>query len=318
MGVDIDWKPDRSWDIQSGGPLPPGTPAVLIVNSKARRGKEWFPVAKELLQEQDIQLIDAVATKAPGELRLRVEAAVSAGVPLVIVGGGDGSFSSIAHNFAGAPSVLGVLPLGTGNAFARDLGINANVEEAVSVITKGKVQTVDLGLIEDHTFLNVATVGLTTLIARNLTTEGKRRLGRAVYLVALLRSLSSVRPFQVRVDTPEGSGEFESLQVVIGNGRFHAGPFPVAPGASITEGKLSLYALQGRNRSQFFRLAWHLRTGRHVELDDVFHLETTGGTLETTPARHVTVDGEVAFETPVRFKVAPDVLRVMAPLSFKG
>ena len=291
---------------------------MLVVNSKARRGKEWFPRAKELLDGCDVDLIDAVATREPSEVRTRVEAAVKSGVPLVIVGGGDGTFSSIAHVFANSQSVLGVLPLGTGNAFARDLGIVADLDSAVSVITEGKVQTVDLGLIQDQPFLNVATVGLTTLIARNLTTDAKRRLGRAVYLFALLRSLSMVKPFQVQVETPEGNGEFASLQVVIGNGRFHAGPFPVAPEASITEGKLSLYALKGDRKSQFFRLAWHLRTGRHVELDDVFHLETSGGTLVTSPARHVTVDGEVKFETPIRFGVAPDVLRVMVPQEFSG
>jgi diacylglycerol kinase family enzyme len=93
---------------------------------------------------------------------------------------------------------------------------------------------------------------------------------------------------------------------------------PIAPDASITEGKLSVYALMGKRKSQFLKLAWHLRTGKHVDLSEVFHVETTQGRLVTKPSKRVIVDGEIQFRTPVKFSIAPDVLKVMVPQDFKG
>ena len=188
--------------------------------------------------------------------------------------------------------------------------------EASRTIAAGKIATVDLGRLADDYFLNVATVGLTTNIAQSLTKEEKRRFGRFVYAFALMRGLRQVGSFDVRIETENGVDEFRTLQVVIGNGRFHAGPFPLSPEASITEGKLSLYALATESRAAFIKLALALRTGRHGELPEVHAQETTGGTLTTTPVLPVTVDGEVCASTPTRFSVVPDTLRVMVPLRF--
>jgi YegS/Rv2252/BmrU family lipid kinase len=247
-----------------------------------------------------------------------VREAMADGIPMIALGGGDGTFTHVADLFADQDAVLGVLPLGTGNAFARDLGIQASVQEAVDTLVNGKVQTVDLGLANGHSFLNVATVGLTTQIALGLDSNQKKRLGRLAYLFALAKGLAKTRPFHAALQTETYRHEFDSMQVVVGNGRFHAGPFPLSPEASITEGRLSVYAPMGKSRAQFVRLAWHLRTGKHVDLDDVFAISCEGGELITIPNKRVTVDGEIKFRTPLTFSVRADCLKVMVPQSFQG
>ena len=294
--------------------------AVVIVNTKSRRGQEWFGQVKESLArpKSGINVRQAWAIPDPKLIAEKTREAIAARTPLVIIGGGDGTFSLVARHFVGSDSVLGVLPLGTGNQFARDLGIEADVDAACRALTHGKVAHVDLGIAGDDYFLNVATIGLTTLVARELTNEAKRRWGRLVYAVAVTRALRKVRPFRVTLTTDAGTTMFETLQVVIGNGRFHAGPFPLAPNATINDGQLVVYALAGANRWQLLRYALNLPGGHHVELPDVPATWTRQGKIETTPPQSVTVDGEIVFRTPLAFGIAPGALRVMVPQEFEG
>lgn len=303
---------------------------ALVVNGRARRGREWFSDAVAALERRGFRLERAVLAHSSAQFDAAAADAIEAGVPVVALGGGDGTFSRAVPRFVGADTAMGVLPFGTGNAFARDLGIPADVEGAADVLAGGRVAKIDLGEVSRLTgvggpgpeapcpFLNIATVGLTTRIAEWLQPAAKRRYGRAVYLLALLRAVAVTRPFYVELTTGEGSFAFHSLQVVIGNGRYHAGPFPLHPDASITEGKLHVYALRGRRKASFVRLAWHLRTGRHVDLDEVFALETAGGDLVARPSKRVTVDGEIRLRTPIRFDVRPGALRAVVPDAFPG
>jgi diacylglycerol kinase (ATP) len=292
--------------------------AVLIVNTKSRRGREWFVGAQRKLTELGVELEMAEAFRTLPELLAEAEAAVRRNVPMIVAGGGDGTFSALTPYLVESDTALGVLPLGTGNAFARDLGIAASLDAACDALVTGKLAQVDLGRAGDHYFLNVATVGLTTLIADELTVKAKRRFGRFVYALALWRALGRVQPFVAKLRTPSGEAEFETLQVVVGNGRFHAGPFPLSPEASITEGRLSLYAVKTTQRSAFLKLAMYLPSGRHVGLSEVHHEETTEGRLETFPKLPVTADGENCMSTPFDFGVAHCALKVVVPQTFAG
>ncbi|AIE86549.1 lipid kinase [Fimbriimonas ginsengisoli] len=292
--------------------------AVLYVNSKSRRGQEWFENARTSLRDKGVELEHAQVFEKVDDLSAAVGRAVAEKVPLVIVGGGDGTISSVVHHFVGSDSVLGVLPLGTGNAFARDLGITADVESACRTIVEGRVEAVDLGFAGDDYFINVATIGLTTSIAKALTVDLKRKFGRFVYAIALAKAIRKVKPIKVRIETENGVQEFETLQLVIGNGRYHAGPFPLSPDASITDGKLTFYALATTNKIAFIKLALRLPTGHQVDLPEVRSQETTGGTLTSMPPMRVTVDGELNESTPMKFAIAPRALRVIVPQDFNN
>lgn len=291
--------------------------AVLVINTKSRRGREWLrTVVQTLKLAESIDLLELHALRQPLQVLRETEKAVAGGVPLVIVGGGDGTLSGVAGSFIGSKSVLGVLPLGTGNQFARDLCIDADVETACRVFTEGKYADVDVGIVNNHHFLNVATAGLSTLIASEMTVDAKRRLGRFAYLFALAKALSRVRPFRASLTMSEEGRTFETLQVVAGNGRFHGGPFPLSPDASITSGKLVVYALVGTNRWELLRYAAKLPGGHQGDLQNVFTFHTTSGQLEASPMQHVTVDGETKLKTPLKFGIAPSALRVMVPQEF--
>ncbi|MEZ0325853.1 MAG: YegS/Rv2252/BmrU family lipid kinase [Fimbriimonas sp.] len=297
---------------------PQSRKAVLIVNTKSRRGREWKGECQRILTGLGIDLEHTDTFRTIQELVSETSRAISRKVPLIIAGGGDGTFSAIARLFVGSQSVLGVLPLGTGNQFARDLGIPADPQTACEIAVRGKVASVDMGMAAGDYFLNVATVGVSTLIAQNLTVESKRKFGRFVYAFALANALRVVKPFIATLETDNGMVEFETLQVVIGNGRYHAGPFAISPDASITEGKLSIYALKSGSRGAFLKLGLYLPTGHQGDMPEVHSEEATRGVLTAIKPQRVTIDGEVCARTPLTFGIAPDCLRVMAPLDFAG
>lgn len=292
--------------------------AVLIVNTQSRRGKEWFVQAKQTLEVQGVELLAHHAVKDASRVPQLTRHAIEQRVPLVIVGGGDGTLSAVVRYFVQSDSVLGVMPLGTGNQFARDLGIPINIEAACRVLTEGREVAVDLGVAGNDYFLNVATIGLTTLIAEALTKDAKKRLGRFAYFAALLKALRHVHRFQATITTDEGTQTVRTIQIVIGNGRFHAGPFPLAPDATITDGTLNVYALTASSRWQLLQFVLSLPGGRHVGLPTVPAFRTSGGKIETVPPQNVIVDGEIVFRTPLQFGLAPAALRVMVPQNFAG
>jgi len=302
-------------------PSPPTTPAksaVLLVNTKSRRGQEWFQDAQRELRALGVELETAKSFKTIDQLIAEAEAGVKREAPLIIAGGGDGTFSAIAHLFVNCKTTLGVLPLGTGNAFARDLGIQANLAEACRVIAHGRAEAVDLGRIQDDYFVNVATIGLTTKIAQTLTVPLKRKYGRFVYAIAIARAFQEIRPFRAVLKTENGEREFETLQIVIGNGHYHAGPFPLSPSANITDGKLHLYAVEASTKAALLKLALFLPTGRQDLLQEVHAEDTAGGTLDTFPKIPMTIDGEVCPRPPIRFGIAAKAMQVIVPPNFTG
>jgi YegS/Rv2252/BmrU family lipid kinase len=289
----------------------PPNRAVLLVNDKSRRGKEWFDRAEVGLRAAGVELVTARKFRTISELIRIADSSIKSGVPMVVAGGGDGTFSAIIHLFVDKPTVLGVLPLGTGNAFARDLQIPFNVDGAVKILTGGQVLPVDIATIEDDYFVNVATVGLTTKIADALTNDAKRKYGRMVYLFALARALGQASAFRARLTLDGAEHEFETLQIVIGNGRYHAGPFRLSPEAGIRDRRLTMYALQTTSKSAFIKLAVRMASGTQRNLGEVFGAEFREGRLETSPIKRVTIDGEVGLRTPIHFSCRPAAVRVV-------
>lgn len=286
---------------------------ALIVNGKSRRGQEWYEQAKLALEEAGFKLEIAELVRDPKNMDRLVKSAIDKKIPLVCVGGGDGTLSMVAPHFIGSDSVLGVFPLGTGNSLARELGIPADVKTACQAITDGTAKSIDLGEVNGQVFVNVATIGLTTRIAESLDSTAKKRFGRLVYIGAIFRALVTLRSFEVTLAIGEERHKFKSVQVVVGSGRFHGGPFPILPDASIRNGKLAGYVVKGTTRLSLLRFAFRLLRGSHADLPEVFPFEVDSLELQTVPSRRITIDGEIKLKTPAKFKSLPAVLRVMVP-----
>ncbi len=290
--------------------------AILIVNAGSNHGAQQYVAAKSMLVALGLREAYAWQMDRTADIQAKVSEAISEGVKLIIVGGGDGTLNSVVNLFVGTQAVLGVLPLGTGNQFVRDLGIEPALEPACKVLMEGKVSHVDLGTAGNGFFLNIATVGLTTLITEGLDESEKRRLGRFAYTYAIARAMLLVQPFRVTLTMPEGRCSFRALQVVVGNGRFHAGPFPVGTEATIVDGKLTAYVVASRSRWGLVWCALRLPGGHQDTLNEVHTFTTTDILLETKKPIRITVDGDIKYKTPMHFGIARRALRVMTPQAF--
>lgn len=294
----------------------PPTTAILVVNAKSRRGLIWFKLARQRLRELGVPLESARLYASSRAMRRAIIEAKERGVETILVGGGDGTLNEAAHILSGSKSILGVIPLGTGNAFARDLGIRTEVAHACEVIAAGRSVAVDLGEIGGKPFLNVASVGMTTAVAMSLNPTLKRFLGPLAYLWPVVRALHLAEPFQVTLDIAGQSHHFDSLQVIIGNGRYHAGRFILAPDAGLKSGELLVYSVTGTSKSLMFRFALQLMRGKHVDMKEVEVFRCTSGHIETSPRRSITVDGERLLKTPADFRVISNALKVYVPETF--
>lgn len=287
---------------------------AVVVNTAARSGARALPQVESALREA-AERVEVHPAQGGERLGDALEAAVASGPDLLVVGGGDGTIGCAADLVAHSRTVLGVLPLGTANDFARTLGIPADLTAAVRTLVEGKVVDVDLGRVDGRAFLNVASLGLSVAVTRALTPGIKRRLGRFAYPAATLAAYRRHRPFAARVELDDGTvlELADLMQVAVGNGRHYGGGMTVAPSASIDDHLLDVYAVeQGRLRDHV-SIARLLRTGHLVEHERVHHLTTRRLRLVTDEPLEVNLDGEIAATTPATFEVDRNALHVVVP-----
>jgi diacylglycerol kinase (ATP) len=293
-------------------------PAVLVVNTASRRGREDFDQARTLLTELGIELTAALAVDDPSTLPEVVQQAIKDGMELLVLGGGDGTVSSVAAQLSGTGVVLGLLPTGTANDLARTLGLPTNLAGACETIVRGKVVEVDLGVVgTDDRFLNVSSMGLAVGLTQQLSPKLKKRLGKLAYPVAAVRAYRRFTTFSARLEFPEGDHppvELDDLlQLAVANGRFYGGGAVVAPDAGIDDHLLDVYAIPRGTPLQRWQVARHFVSGVFTESDHVFHVTTRKVRVVTTPELAINVDGELSARTPEDFGIIQGGLRVIVP-----
>jgi YegS/Rv2252/BmrU family lipid kinase len=289
----------------------PPRQAALIVNTKSRRGRDAFRDACRLLREAGVELVIQKAVARPADLTGEVCKAVEAGVPMVIVGGGDGSISSTVDHFVGKGSIFALLPLGTANSFARSLDIPLDIEGAIEVITKGRVRTVDLGMIDKDYFANCAAIGLSPLIAETVPNRLKKIFGRPGYLAWAALQMARFKPFKLTITQGKTVETLDALEVRIANGRFHGGAELVK--TKVDNGEIVIQAIDGKLRAKLL-WSWSLALiGPDQVRGTVREYRGREFRIETDPPLPISIDGEVAAKTPVDVRLARRAMLMAVP-----
>ena len=285
--------------------------AALIVNARSRRGQKLFEQACAALADLPFP-VDAHAVEDPEALEETVARALAKKPDLVVLGGGDGTISGLVDLLVGKGVVLGVLPLGTANSFARSLGLPLDIEGAVEVLRNGKPRRIDLGMIDGDYFANCAAMGISPQIAETVPHTLKKLLGRVGYLGWAAWRFVKFRPFTLIVGEGAAATRLKVVEVRISNGPFHGGT-QVVDGADLQSGEIVVQAVVGHAKRYLLR-HWAAAFAGH----EMRHLDTRefrGKSLRvaTEPPLPISIDGEVLAKTPVVARVAAAAIEVMAP-----
>jgi YegS/Rv2252/BmrU family lipid kinase len=290
--------------------------AVLIVNTLSRRGARFYAQAKAGLVAAGLTLDATYPVRHAERMPEIAREAIGHGHRFIIIGGGDGSVSSVVDHFAYAPVVFGLLPFGTANSFARTLGIPLDLPGAIDVLVHGKVADVDLGMIDGDYFANGSGIGLPAAVGRATPHGLKRWLGRLGYVLTAANEFMRHRPFCCRVVIAGRERSFEALDVRIASGGYQGGVM-VAPEADPDDGELALHILKGASKwalaREWARLVLHLP----FRPADIQILRASECRIDTEPRQDVAVDGEVLTQTPVKVSVGRNALLIMVPPGFE-
>lgn len=250
------------------------------------------------------------------ELLQAVDAAKAEGAVTIVAGGGDGTVSTVANALVDTDTVLGILPLGTLNHFAKDAGIPLDLDEAIAVILAGHTTRVDAGEVNGRCFLNNSSLGIYPRMVRLRQRYPARGLKKwVVALWALFKTLERNPSVTVRIEAEGERLVYRTPVVFVGNNEYTMAGLEAGTRASLLGGRLAIYVLKSGGRPRVMRLAWRMFTGQVMRSGELDLLLVEAATIEFRhSAVPVATDGEVqALETPLEYRSRPASLSVLVP-----
>lgn len=236
---------------------------------------------------------------------------------LVVVGGGDGTISAAASALIGTDTLLGILPLGTLNHFARDLNIPADIHKAAELIARRHVREVDVAEMNGRIFINNSAIGLYPLMVvdRDLQRKKLGRSKRLAMLVASLRTLARFNHQRLTLTVNDQKARVDTPLLFVGNNDYRIDLPAAGRRESLEDGELSVFVMRKKTRRGFVAASVRALLGRQRE-DDMVQLEGVQR-LRVTSRRSsltVSIDGEVVrVELPLDYRIRKKALRVIAP-----
>lgn len=283
--------------------------ALLIVNSQSRRGLASLGPIRQILTKLGLATVEASVSDASGaaqamrEFRDRIDC--------VVVGGGDGTVISMIPGLLESKLPLGIIPLGTFNDLARTLDLPLEIEAAARRIAAGAVRNIDVARVNGAYFVNEASIGLSSRIARLQTSEIKKRFGFLAVFATSLQALRGSYPFHVEVEYDGKIERFKTIQLTVANSHRFGGLI-YNETAAIDDGQLDLYSLEIAHWFQAIPIVWKLLAQTHAPVAGLRIRRSERFSVRTRRNHHVTADAEPAGFTPAIFEILSGALQVYA------
>lgn len=291
---------------------------AVIINTGSRAGQDLDADAIErafAAHGRDARVMRVQG----GQIRETALAALEEGTRIIVAAGGDGTVNALAEALIDRDDVaLGVLPVGTLNHFARDLGMPEEIEDAVAVIAKGATRTVDVGEVNGRVFLNNSSLGLyAQLVVKREQLQRDTPLGKWTAMASAAWSvLRHPRTFSICLHADGDTLRQNTPFVFVGNNDYQLEGLKPGTRNCLDAGELVIYVLRHKTPWGFLMLALRALTGRIVEGRDLNQLRASSLVVESHHAQaQVARDGEVGvMETPLRYRILSCALRVVAPI----
>ncbi|MBC7268466.1 MAG: diacylglycerol kinase [Streptomyces sp.] len=291
---------------------------TIVVNPTAGRGRGAHAAqpAASALRDAGFRVRTVVGVSAPDALA-RARAAVAEGTGALVAVGGDGMVNLALQAVAGTPTPLGVVAVGTGNDFARTLGLPvrdpAAAGRAVAEALKGaRLRDIDLGRVGDHWFGTVLASGFDSRV-NDRGNRMRRPAGRLKYDLAMLAELAAFKPFPYRISLDGGEvREIEATLVAVGNGASYGGGMRICPGADPTDGLFDVTVVGDCGRATLLRVFPSVYRGGHVHHPKVTVYRAARVELAADGITGY-ADGEPLGPLPLSVRCVPGAVRVVGP-----
>ena len=283
---------------------------TLVILNPAARGER-----ARTLHARIAKLTDGASLKSTsrsGEAESLARAAAKEGYDIVVAAGGDGTINEVVNGLAGTDAALGLLPLGTMNVFATELGLPAsNLSRCWEIIQDEHVRRIDLPSANGKHFVQLAGVGFDAQVVQETSRAFKRSFGPLSYLVSAAQ-IAARRPPRLRIESENAVTE-EGSFVLVGNGRLYGGPFPFFKQAVIDDGLLDVLVFKRLNYIEIVRYMQNVIFSSQITSPKVEYFHTKSLRVSSEGAVPIEIDGELIGNCPVEFKIPRRALRVLAP-----
>ena len=282
---------------------------VVILNPAARSDRATRVLSRVEALARDCSVC---TTSAPGEAEVLARHAVKEGFDKIVAAGGDGTIHEVVNGLAGSDATLGLLPIGTVNVFATELGLPPHdLDLCWEIIEGDNTRVVDLPSANDKYFVQLAGVGLDAQVVKETSANLKRNFGPLSYLIsaAQIATRKPPRLFIECADSPVAEGSF----VLIGNGRRYGGPFPFFKQARIDDGLLDVVVFKQLGYLEIIKYLQEVFFSSEIRLPEVEYFQTRRIRVSSEQEVPVELDGELVGQCPVEFQMRERTLRVLVP-----
>ena len=263
--------------------------------------------------------VDPRVTWEQGDAVTLAREAAERRVDAVVAVGGDGTVNEVINGLAGHDVPLGVIPLGTANDFARQVGIPLDADHAMDIILRRNPVRIDTAEVNGRRYLNASVGGVGAEATAETAAESKEALGMIAYAITGVRKLAGLSPRAMRFRAPSFSFDCECLAFAVGNSRATGGGTMITPRASVVDGLLDVCIVESMPRADFLALALRIRRGEHVGDQGVTYVQLPCVRVEADQPLTVNVDGEPTEARKLEYRIREkDLLVHIAHLPGEG
>ena len=293
--------------------------ATLISNPKTGRyaSRRQRPIKELASQLESLGIaVDLRLTTGPGDATEIAARVARNGSSDVIVAGGDGTINEAIQGLAGTAARLAIIPRGTANVLARELGLPLDDQQAVAIAARGKSRRIYLGLATEETthvsrhFALMAGIGLDASVVRRVQPSLKKRIGKGAFWISGLSHLATwnPRPFTLEIEGEKYTATFAA----IGKSARYGGDLAITPGARLDQPEFEICMIQTTSRLRYLHLlSYAMRNGMPRDKPEVTFVKAAN--VRAHGDAQVQIDGELIGHLPMRFEIAPHSLEVIVP-----
>lgn len=297
---------------------------AIILNGISLQKKFFFTNILPSLQAQF--RVDVFETHTKHDAVSLADKAVDKRFDVVLAAGGDGTVHQVINGVLQEREqsinlpTLGIIPIGSGNDFARTLQLKANGEQLVSLLKKNQPQLIDVGKISFHAytgqreeryFINEVDIGMGPDVVKKVLASGRPFGSAAAYYLAILSNFFTYKPFQAKIKTPTWAWEGKIRTLVVANGKYYGHGYCIGPAAKPNDGLFSTFIAGNISVMDFIRLSGKLKQEARLQLEDIFYNDTISAELTATNPAVVEADGELLGLLPAEITLLPKRIRFL-------